>query len=95
MNDLLDQWTATHRFLEEARSFLPGCSDPDRLRWYGEFLEHNELESALEQLELAARGKSCSPCFWRALLSASESMGLDDHSCRFADALRQAEELAG
>jgi hypothetical protein len=82
--ELVKRWKITETLLERARHALPDApvrheqEYAEHLAQYREFLEHNELELALDILEklghlIPARGG-----FWRDLERAAESMGLVD-----------------
>ena len=79
---LLKSWKTTEALLERARRALLAVSGQDELerlailaRYY-EFLEHNELELALDTLEELGHLVGCRGGFWRDLERAAENMGL-------------------
>ena len=73
---------------------MPTAGDALAFSRYREFLEANELELALDELEALASQTRCSPDLWRALLSAANRMGLTEHATRLSVALARADELA-
>jgi hypothetical protein len=47
-----------------------------------EWLDHNELELALDELESPGEDNSVAPEYWQALVAAAERMGIDDRRAR-------------
>ena len=85
--ELEKSWAVTVQLLEEARALLrrdatPG-PDGGTLARYQDYLGHNELELALD--ELADVGVANSPPreFWRKLCRAAENMELKGHVAQF------------
>ena len=80
--ELIKSWKITETLLERARHALPDAPvqhEQERaalLARYQEFLEHNELELALDILEELGRLISARGGFWRDLERAAENMGL-------------------
>jgi hypothetical protein len=88
--ELLSRWKATRWHLEKARQLLP----PDAVENAGEipdenmatmatfqdFLDHNELELVLEQLEDVGELNNCSGGFWRHREKAARIMGLEERA---------------
>jgi hypothetical protein len=92
--ELEKNWAATVWHLEAARELIvasaaPGA-DGGTLAQYQDYLEHNELELALD--ELADVGVANSPPveFWRKLCQAAENMELTEHVAKFERKLRVA-----
>ena len=50
---------------------------------FEEWLGHNELELALDELEGLGEMNACSPRFWRELSHAARNMGLRKRSARY------------
>jgi hypothetical protein len=79
---LLKRWKITVSLLERARRALPAVSGHDEqeclalLSQYHEFLEHNELELALDTLEELGDLAGCPGGYWRDLERAAENMEL-------------------
>ena len=70
--------------MSRARDLLPNsATHPQRLGQYREFVEHNELESACDALEEAAKGGAVGSGFWLALRDAAKKMQLDDYLTRY------------
>jgi hypothetical protein len=88
-------WKITETLLERARHALPIRHEHEYAALstqYREFLEHNELELALDTLEelghlISARGE-----FWRDLERAAENMGLVDRLPALRKAFSEAPE---
>lgn len=79
---LLKSWKSTETLLERARNALPASTGMNEqeyvalLTQYRQFLEHNELELALDMLEALGHLASCRGGFWQDLERAAENMGL-------------------
>lgn len=82
---LENNWKITIALLSEARALLCKCQGVGKyIAEYDEYLDHNELEIALDMLEEAAV-EATSPLpkeVWLKLKEAAESMGLEDR-CDF------------
>lgn len=74
--NLEESWRTTRRHLERARSRLAGVEDA-ALR---EYLENNELELALDELERLAEDRSCPREFWAAMAAAAAGMKLEERA---------------
>jgi len=76
-------WAVTRGHLDNARHLLPErLRDSDEgwsLERYEEWLAHNELELALEELEGLGDENDAPTAFWAELLAAAENMGLAQH----------------
>ncbi len=73
---LQKQWQVTRALLTDAAtqvSLVEGFSN------YQEYVEHNELELALNVLVSLGELGSVNPSFWRNLKKAAEVMGLQSH----------------
>lgn len=78
---LVKSWKITQTLLKRARRALPVRQEPEYAALstrYHEFLEHNELELALDILEELGQLTSARGGFWRDLERAAENMGLTD-----------------
>jgi hypothetical protein len=84
--DLQQSWDATRRHLERARQFLPPSPKEDAeggcVTAFEEFLSHNELGLAFDELEMIGMDNPCTPEFWREMLAAAESMRLFEQAER-------------
>ena len=84
--NLPESWEITRRHLERARHLLPHSlredSEGGSLTAFEEFLSHNEMELAFDELEMIGVGNHCPSAFWREMLSAAESMQLFDQAER-------------
>jgi hypothetical protein len=86
--DLHQHWAETERQLRAARAELsiaphqePSLGTDDR---YQEYLDANELQLALEELEGLGQQNEASPAFWDMLRTAAERMQLREHAVRYA-----------
>ncbi|MBD1910738.1 hypothetical protein [Leptolyngbya sp. FACHB-16] len=83
---LQESWNITRCHLKRARHLLPQPlredSEGGSLTAFEEFLLHNELGLAFDELEMIGMGNHCPPAFWRAMLAAAESMQLFDQAER-------------
>jgi hypothetical protein len=85
--NLEQSWQTTVRHLEAARQQLP-LELPVHLKTgsllrYGEWLSHNELELAFEELEDVGLEVECKQSgFWSEMLAAAEEMSLPKRSER-------------
>ena len=83
--DLQESWDITRRHLERARHLLADSSKKEAegsLTAFEEFLSHNELELARDELEMIGMGQPCPPEFWREMLAAAENMQLFEKAKR-------------
>ena len=64
----------------------------ERLAEYEEYLAHNELELALDELEQIGEEGVRSISYWQNLLAAADNMGLAKHAVRYR---RKLNELRG
>lgn len=85
--ELEQSWARTRIHLGKARALL-SCGD-DALRMYLEFLDANELQLAMDELEHAASGSSVGSAFWRHLTDAAREMKLPDEAERFGHRSRR------
>ncbi|MBR0970756.1 MULTISPECIES: hypothetical protein [Bradyrhizobium] len=93
--ELIKRWKTTETLLERARRALPETipqHEQERvalMAQYQAFLDHNELELALDILEQLGHLTSAKGGFWRDLERAAENMALAErlHALRkaFAD----------
>lgn len=81
--ELEKKWKVTIALLSEAKTLLCECEGAGKyIAEYDEYLDHNELELALDMLEEAAlESTSKAPKeLWLKLKEAAKSMGLDDRN---------------
>jgi hypothetical protein len=79
--ELIKRWKITETLLRRARHALPEKPHGEQaalLARYQEYLDHNELELALDALEELGHLLSAHGGFWRDLERAAENMGLSD-----------------
>lgn len=79
---LLESWRITEGFLEQAIALLPGdavleCED-GTLEGCRDWLRHNELGLAFEDLDALGRVNAVPREYWMALRDAAENMGLSE-----------------
>ncbi|MBA3426895.1 MAG: hypothetical protein ACR2HO_12895 [Rubrobacteraceae bacterium] len=86
-------WRRIRFHLGKARNLLPLTTREDietgSLDRFENWLGHNELELALDELEGLGELNTCSSQFWRELLRAARNMGLREHSSRYEAKLDQ------
>ena len=82
----IQQWKAIEAVLERARAALPSPEPAARARFeasiaqFHEYLSHNELGLALDELCDAAGLVACRGGVWRDLERAAQLMSLDDRA---------------
>jgi hypothetical protein len=78
------RWDLTRQHLAAAADFIRRQSDTPEVQRcvaeYAEFLDHNELECALDMLECACESFDASPNTFELLAVAAESMELRDRA---------------
>ena len=82
---LIESWAVTTAYLRTAEQQLAeefAATDVSATREFNDWLDHNELELALDQLENMG-SDSRSPIFWSSLLAAAENMDLQSHAARY------------
>ena len=89
--DLHQHWAAVRARLTAARTLLPANLREDPVqgsveRFY-DWLENNELELALDELEGLGEINSAPTSFWEELRAAAEQMGLVEHAARYGQRL--------
>jgi hypothetical protein len=84
--DIEKSWRLTTRHLNAARLELK----QHNLHNYDEWLAHNELELAFDELENIGNGGPVSRKFWLEMLAAAESMKLQDHMARCRMKLKES-----
>jgi hypothetical protein len=94
-SELLAQWKITEGWLREARLCIVVNSDSaeDNLNSFKEYLSHNELELALDELAEVAMRSPQGHHFWDSMLQAAASMKLDEPSKAFATQWAAAREV--
>jgi hypothetical protein len=82
--DLHQRWAQTSEHLKAAQALLPPITleDPEigTLARLNEWLEHNELELALDELVSLGELNQAELLYWQNLLAAAENMGLTRQS---------------
>jgi hypothetical protein len=81
-------WSKIREHLRSARSLLPESSVKDSARGslanFDQFLDHNELELALDEIEGVGEQSAPPAEFWLALSDAAAQMGLGDRATQLA-----------
>ncbi|WP_170156899.1 hypothetical protein [Roseimicrobium gellanilyticum] len=84
---LATSWKRISTHLEEARRHLPAQplsgEEGGRIESYTEFLDHNELELALDELEMLASANTVTESFWTSMHAAACEMGLSLRAERY------------
>ena len=83
--ELIKQWKATATLLQRARDAVQDSSEEVvKLRKeFDEWIQHNELELALDALQEISELTPCRGGFWKDLERAAEMMGLNDRAKYF------------
>lgn len=93
-DELRTSWKRTEGFLRDARSNLSEAAEgvcADEIREFEEYLQHNELELALDLLEVAFDKSGMETYRVVELMAlAAASMGLFDRQCRYDEQLSKA-----
>ena len=86
-NDLAKSWKRTEGFLLDARSHLSEAAEAicsDQIAAFEEYLQHNELELALDELEEAREASRLESWHMLELMAfAAASMGLFDRQRQY------------
>ena len=98
--ELWKRWQVTKSHMRFATQLLPDlltqndgedCANSiGTLDAYNEYLEHNELELALDQLEGLGELNRVPPAYWKNLANAAESMDLHERSMQLMEQFRLA-----
>jgi hypothetical protein len=80
--ELAASWERTRGHLARAWILLP-AGDSESLNRYHEFLDHNELGLASEELEAVGGERRAPTAFWFALAEAATEMGLTNVADRY------------
>jgi hypothetical protein len=94
--DLIKRWKATEAVLNRACAALPAPSAAARdefeaaVAQFREYISHNELELAFEELQAAAALANCRGGVWRDLERAAEFMQLHDRAAEMRRRFRAA-----
>lgn len=80
-DELLKSWARTTAYLRDARAHIPEGVCADQITAFEEFLDHNELELALDMLDEIVEKSGCETPHMMDLMSkAALSMGLADRA---------------
>lgn len=77
-------WADVRQDFDRARAMFPAqpVEREGHLTQLGEWLDHNELELALDELESLGEDNAAPTAYWMALQSAAERMGLSERAHR-------------
>jgi hypothetical protein len=78
-----ERWEMIRADLMRARGALSPTAASQRIRWFQEFLDHNELELACDILELYAYEHGANREFWLCLMEAAKKMELSSNAQRY------------
>jgi hypothetical protein len=88
---LEESWRRTRGHLDAAARLLPAApkrgSEGGSFAAYLDWLEHNELELALDELLLLGEANSVVTEFWQALLDTANEMKLDARAAHISGLL--------
>ena len=89
--ELQASWARTRTYLESAFAQLPASpvegEEGGSAQAYRGWVDHNELELALDELEMLGEANPVDPGFWQLLLQAATEMKLDDRAARYQEKL--------
>ena len=91
--DLRQHWAAVEQRLRAARDAL--IASTTDLAQFEEYLQHNELELALDELEALAERELASPAFWSEMQHAADAIELHGHAARYRLRLGSTEPNGG
>ncbi|OAI49639.1 hypothetical protein AYO44_18385 [Planctomycetaceae bacterium SCGC AG-212-F19] len=79
-------WASVRQDFDDALALLPDplAEAEGSIARLTEWLDHNELELALDELEALGGDNAAPPAHWEKLRSAAERMGLAGHTARFS-----------
>lgn len=93
-DELIESWKRTEGFLLDARSHFSEAAEgvcSDELQAFSDYLAHNELELALDMLDVAIeKSRFESSRVLELMALAAASMGLGDRQQRYDDQLSKA-----
>lgn len=99
-SELWKRWQVTKSHLRFATQLLPNlltqndgedsAKDIGTIDAYNKYLEHNELELALDQLEGLGELNTIPPAYWMNLANAAETMDLHERATQLMDQFRLA-----
>lgn len=85
--ELEASWARTRDHLEHAFARLPASpvdgEEGGAVDQFREWLDHNELGLALDELEMLGEANDVGRGFWECLLQAATEMSLRDHAERY------------
>lgn len=94
-HELWKRWQVTKSYLRFAAQLLPdslikndggdSAQEIGSLHVYNEYLEHNELGLALDQLEEVGELNTVPPAYWKNLANAAQTMELNERAGTLMD----------
>lgn len=78
-SEFVESWERTRGHLRRALVELPAGDDAE-FEWYAEFIDHNELELAMDELAQIGQARPATRTFWLALADAANEMGLKERA---------------
>ncbi len=87
---LRELWDAVRNDFNRAAALLPPIARTmgEQQARLDEWLDHNELELALHELEAIGQESAAPQSFWLMLQSAAERMGLEEDAAEYAKRAR-------
>lgn len=84
--ELQNSWRITQQYLEQAITYFPSAASPKcedgSLASCRDYIQHNELGLAFDELSALGKANSVPQAYWRSLLAAAENMkiaqGIED-----------------
>lgn len=97
----INRWQEIEAYLRKAAQLLPDLlvsrdgvkftQVKDALRWCYEFLDHNELELALYELECVGEDNAVPPEYWRNLAEGARLMDLQERANQAMDRFKRSQ----
>jgi len=88
MNQYQKIWDEVSNLLKEAHGYLDrenSSVNEINDNVFFEYLEHNELELAIDEIEAISGSFEVPLQFWQCLIKAANRMGLKEHSKRYVE----------
>lgn len=87
---LYKSWMYVQSKLRLARTLLDDSSPKSELQSFEEYLDHNELELAMDELDWIGQQCDCPGGFWRNLERAANAMKLTERAKEFRQRFQDA-----
>jgi hypothetical protein len=86
-DDMQESSKRTEAHLEAALAQLPAAlvhgDEGGSIEQCRDWIKHNELALALDELEMLGEANPTPEAFWRSLLAAAQEMNLERHCARY------------